>query len=107
MQGLHGFPGGAGFPAQTLVIRGGGPETTPAVTQAVAASISQTLSVQIDLQTLDQPVFMEESWIDSLPRHEPERSRHIADYIAGMTDRYAITCHAQIYGTTPEGLRNV
>ncbi|AIT78776.1 deoxyguanosinetriphosphate triphosphohydrolase [Novosphingobium pentaromativorans] len=54
-----------------------------------------------------QPVLMEESWIDTMPRHEPERSRHIADYIAGMTDRYAITCHAQIYGRTPEGLRNV
>jgi peptide/nickel transport system substrate-binding protein/oligopeptide transport system substrate-binding protein len=55
-----GYPNGEGFPAQTLVIRGGGPETTPAVTQAVAASISQTLGVQIDLQTLDQPVFMEQ-----------------------------------------------
>lgn len=55
-----GFPNGEGFPAQTLVIRGGGPDVTPAVTQAVAASISQTLGVQIDLQTLDQPVFMEQ-----------------------------------------------
>lgn len=54
-----------------------------------------------------QPVLMDESWIDTMPRHEPERSRHIADYIAGMTDRYAITCHAQIYGRTPDGLRNV
>jgi dGTPase len=54
-----------------------------------------------------EPVLMEESWIDVMPRHEPDRSRHIADYIAGMTDRYAITCHAQIYGSTPEGLRNV
>lgn len=55
-----GYPGGEGFPAQTLIIRGGGPETTPAVTQAVTASISQVLGVQIDLQTLDQPVFMEQ-----------------------------------------------
>lgn len=55
-----GYPNGEGFPAQTLVIRGGGPETTPAVTQAVAASIAQTLGIQIELQTLDQPVFMEQ-----------------------------------------------
>lgn len=55
-----GFPDGQGFPAQTMVIRGGGPDSTPAVTQAVAASISQVLNVKIDLQTLDQPVFMEE-----------------------------------------------
>ena len=54
-----------------------------------------------------QPVLMDEEWIDGLPRHEPERSRHIADYIAGMTDRFAIARHADIYGTTPEGLRNV
>ncbi len=54
-----------------------------------------------------QPVLMDEEWIDGLPRHEPGRSRHIADYIAGMTDRFAIARHADIYGVTPEGLRNV
>jgi dGTPase len=54
-----------------------------------------------------QPVLMAEEWIDGLPRHDPERSRHIADYVAGMTDRYAIARHADIYGVTPEGLRNV
>ncbi|MEJ2408438.1 MAG: deoxyguanosinetriphosphate triphosphohydrolase [Novosphingobium sp.] len=54
-----------------------------------------------------EPVLMDESWIDTMPRYEPERSRHIADYIAGMTDRFAITCHEQIYGRTPEGLSNV
>jgi len=54
-----------------------------------------------------EPVLMDEAWIDTLPRFEPDRSRHIADYVAGMTDRFAITCHAQIYGRTPEGLTNV
>lgn len=54
-----------------------------------------------------EPVLMEESWIDNLPRFEPDRSRHIADYIAGMTDRFAIARHADIYGRTPEGLSNV
>ena len=33
--------------------------------------------------------------------------RHIADFIAGMTDRYAITQCNRIYGSTPEGLSNV
>ena len=50
---------------------------------------------------------MDESWHARLPLFEPQRSRHIADYIAGMTDRYAIRCHAEIYSRTPEGLRNV
>lgn len=54
-----------------------------------------------------EPVLMEEEWIDTMPRIEPERSRHIADYIAGMTDRFAMTCHERIYGRTSEGLRNV
>lgn len=38
---------------------------------------------------------------------EPGRSRRIADYIAGMTDRFAISAYAAITGVTPEGLRNV
>ena len=54
-----------------------------------------------------EPVLMDESWIDTLPRFEPDRSRHIADYIAGMTDRFALSCHERIYGRTPEGLSNV
>ena len=31
----------------------------------------------------------------------------VCDYIAGMTDRFAIARHAEIYGRTPEGLSNV
>lgn len=52
-------------------------------------------------------VLMEEDWLDFLPRQEPHRSRYIADYVAGMTDRYAITCHERIYGRVQDGLRNV
>ncbi len=46
-------------------------------------------------------------WRESLPAGEPARSRHIADFIAGMTDRYAIEQCARIYGRAPEGLSNV
>lgn len=48
-----------------------------------------------------------ESWRQSLPESEPQRSRHIADFIAGMTDRYAADCYARLFGEAPEGLRNV
>lgn len=48
-----------------------------------------------------------ESWRQSLPEAEPQRSRHIADFIAGMTDRYAADCYARLFGEAPEGLRNV
>ena len=50
---------------------------------------------------------MDEEWIARLPRMEPERSRHIADYIAGMTDRFALSRHAEIFGRTVEELGRV
>jgi dGTPase len=33
---------------------------------------------------------------------EAARSRHIADFIAGMTDRYALMEHARLFDSTPE-----
>jgi len=35
------------------------------------------------------------------------RARHIADYIAGMTDRYAIAQWTKWTGRQPEGLARV
>ncbi|WP_170005391.1 deoxyguanosinetriphosphate triphosphohydrolase [Pseudopontixanthobacter vadosimaris] len=46
-------------------------------------------------------------WLGSLPELEPMRSRHIADFVAGMTDRFAIERCAEIYGIRPGGLSNV
>ena len=46
-------------------------------------------------------------WNAALPAEEPRRSRHLADFIAGMTDRYAIDQCERIFGRAPEGLRNV
>lgn len=40
-------------------------------------------------------------WQAELPSAEPDRSRHIADFLAGMTDRYAQNCYRQIFGDTP------
>jgi dGTPase len=37
-------------------------------------------------------------WALNLPASEPGRSRHIADFLAGMTDRYAQNCHQKIFG---------
>ncbi len=53
------------------------------------------------------PNLLDPAWQAKLPPAEPERSRHIADYIAGMTDRFAMNRCAAIYGFVPEGLRNV
>ena len=48
---------------------------------------------------------MPAEWQASLPDDEPGRSRHIADFIAGMTDRYAIRRYGEIAGPLclPEG----
>lgn len=51
------------------------------------------------------PALMPEGWGDCLPDEEPGCSRHIADFIAGMTDRYAITRYREAVGPIdlPEG----
>ena len=46
-------------------------------------------------------------WRDNLPPEDPERSRHIADFLAGMTDRFAMDQCTKIYGKAPSGLSNV
>lgn len=45
------------------------------------------------------------SWRARLPASEPARSRHIADFIAGMTDRYAVTQYRRVVGPVdlPDG----
>lgn len=75
--------------------------------QLVTARCARAVTAELFAAYSQDPVLMDEEWIGRLPRHEPERSRHIADYIAGMTDRFAISRHQEIYGRTPEGLRNV
>ena len=51
------------------------------------------------------PARMPAEWREALPAEEPWRSRHIADFIAGMTDRYAIARYQEVVGpiALPEG----
>jgi len=53
----------------------------------------------------DDPALMTGEWRTSIPMAEPARGRHIADFIAGMTDRYAITRYREAIGPIdlPEG----
>jgi dGTPase len=53
------------------------------------------------------PELLPQSWRAGLPLEEPARSRHIADFMAGMTDKYAMEAHAKLFGVRPEGLSNV
>ena len=51
------------------------------------------------------PSAMSAEWAATLPAEEPERTRHIGDFIAGMTDRFAIARHREVVGPIemPEG----
>ncbi len=53
------------------------------------------------------PAALPAAWRASLPAEQPARARHIGDFIAGMTDRFAIDQYARIFGRRPEGLSNV
>lgn len=58
----------------------------------VAASARQIVSGLFSAYAGD-PGLMHEHWRDTVPVEEPARARHIADFIAGMTDRYAISAY--------------
>lgn len=73
---------------------------------AAAESARQVISKLFSALSQDNSL-LPESWLETLPEFEPGRSRHIADFIAGMTDRYAIDQHSRIFGKTPAGLCNV
>ncbi|MCZ8325133.1 MAG: deoxyguanosinetriphosphate triphosphohydrolase [Sphingomonadaceae bacterium] len=75
--------------------------------QLQTAERARAVTAELYAAYAQDPSLMADDWAGRLPPHEPQRSRHIADYIAGMTDRFAIAAHAAIYGRTPEGLRNV
>ena len=75
--------------------------------QMQTAAKAQAVTAELYAAYAQNPAAMEPGWLERLPATEPARSRHVADYIAGMTDRFAISAHQRIYGRTTEGLSNV
>ncbi len=53
----------------------------------------------------DTPSHLPQVWFDDLPEAQPQRARHIAEFIAGMTDRYAISKYRELVGNIdmPDG----
>ena len=52
---------------------------------------------------LDDPSRMPDDWGECLDRHDRlQVARRVADYIAGMTDRYAISEHQRLFDHTPD-----
>lgn len=66
--------------------------------QLAAAERARVIVADLFAAYQDEPALMGSAWDASCGRDEPFRSRHIADYIAGMTDRFAERAHRAIYG---------
>ncbi len=49
----------------------------------------------------EQPDLMGPRWREAVDLAEPQRSRHICDYVAGMTDRFAERQYEAIFGSLP------
>jgi dGTPase len=51
----------------------------------------------------DDPAALPPEWREQAPpRGTPAHGRHISDFIAGMTDRYALAEHRRLFDATPE-----
>ncbi|MFK4003653.1 deoxyguanosinetriphosphate triphosphohydrolase [Qipengyuania sp. NPDC077563] len=75
--------------------------------QIATAEKARDVVARLFVAYQQDPSTMPDDWFERLPTREPEKSRHIADFIAGMTDRFAIDQCRKIYGRAPEGLSNV
>ena len=48
-----------------------------------------------------EPEALPADWLAALPADEPGRARYVGDYVAGMTDRYALRRYEQLIGPSP------
>lgn len=73
--------------------------------QMDVAESAQRLIAGLFAAYRDDPARLPEEWRETLPETDPDRSRHIGDFIAGMTDRYAIARYREVVGPVemPEG----
>lgn len=64
--------------------------------QVAAADTARVIVTDLFDAYHADPALMPPEWRADCPVDDPARSRHIADFIAGMTDRYAERRHAEI-----------
>jgi dGTPase len=64
--------------------------------QLEAASAAQRVVSALFAAYRSDPALLPEEWRLRLPEGEPAVSRHIADFIAGMTDRYAVSRYREV-----------
>jgi dGTPase len=73
--------------------------------QIEVADVAKGLLTRLFAAYAADPGLLPPNWRATLPPDDPARTRHIADFIAGMTDRYAIARHEEVVGPVemPEG----
>jgi dGTPase len=73
--------------------------------QMEVAELARVIVAGIFAAYADDPSRLVDDWREELPEAEPDRARHIADFVAGMTDRFAISCYRNLVGPIdlPEG----
>lgn len=67
-------------------------------TQNEAAVGASKIVRELFVAYRDDVSLLPSEWRENLPEQDPERSRHIGDFLAGMTDRYATDRHREICG---------
>jgi dGTPase len=66
--------------------------------QLAASARAQGIVTQLFAAYRDDPRLMGSEWDAACDAAEPGRSRHISDYVAGMTDRFAERAHRELTG---------
>ena len=66
--------------------------------QLAAAEAANRVVADLFAAYAADPRLMGDDWSARLPHEECATNRHIGDYIAGMTDRFAIDRYADIFG---------
>ena len=65
--------------------------------------LAEALVADLFEALFDDPTRMPEEWAAGLERHDALGvARRVADYIAGMTDRYAVSEHQRLFDDTPD-----
>ncbi|TCT34809.1 deoxyguanosinetriphosphate triphosphohydrolase [Martelella mediterranea] len=70
---------------------------------AIREGAGQIVSDLFDVYLSDPQLMGSHPWIDGLEKlEEGQLARHVADYLAGMTDTYAYNTHRRLFDHTPE-----
>ncbi|MEM7690262.1 MAG: deoxyguanosinetriphosphate triphosphohydrolase [Pseudomonadota bacterium] len=75
--------------------------------QVAAAKAARDVVARLFAAYSQDTSLMPRPWQAELPSEEPQRTRTISDFIAGMSDSFAMAACTRIYGAKPQGLVNV